>query len=103
MNLLFDVHCAGTYLGSKAEIDKEHSVKCIVQDKELPGDIEDPEIIRIAHDQDYTIVTKDIDMVKLALSKNAKVAVLKGNHIFLIDKAIKIIGREPQKDMFSQN
>ena len=104
MKLLFDVHCAGTYLGSKAEIDNNHSVICVGQNNgELPGDTPDDKIIEYSRSNDYTIVTKDIDLVKECCKQNVKVAVLKGNHIFLIGEAIKIVGREPPKELFSQN
>ena len=103
MKLLFDVHCAGTYLGSRAEIDKDHSVKCVGQGNEFPQNMKDEEIVRFALAKDYTIVTKDIGLVRLACEKNARVAVLKGNQIFFIEKALKIIGRDPPKELFSQN
>jgi predicted nuclease of predicted toxin-antitoxin system len=103
MKLLFDVHCAGTYLGSKAEIDKDHSVVCVGQVNELPQDMQDEKIIDYALHNDYAIITKDIDMVKRCLDRRAHVAVLKGNHIFFIESAARIIGREPPKELFSQN
>jgi predicted nuclease of predicted toxin-antitoxin system len=103
MRLLFDVHCAGIYLGSRAEIDRDHSVICVGQHSELPQDIKDDKIVAYALDRDYTIVTKDVGLVKLCCDKNAKVAVLKGNHIFFIEKATKIIGRDPPRELFSQN
>jgi rRNA-processing protein FCF1 len=103
MNLLFDVHCAGTYLGSKSEIDNAHSVRCVGQEKELPQDMKDEDIVRIALAADYTIITKDVGLVRLACEKGAKIAVLKGNHVFFIERALKIIGRDPPKEIFSQN
>jgi rRNA-processing protein FCF1 len=103
MKLLFDVHCAGTYLGSKSEIDKDHSVRCVGQEKELLQGMKDEEIVNLALVEDYTIITKDVGLVRLACEKGAKVAVLKGNHIFFIDRAMKIIGRDPPKELFSQN
>ena len=100
---LFDIHCAGTYLGSRAEIDKHHSVRCVGLEEELPLDITDYQIVRVAYGQDYTIARKDIDMVQLAVENKTKAAVLKGNHIFLSDKAIKIIRRELPREIVSQN
>ncbi len=103
MKLLFDVHCAGTYLGSRAEIDKDHSVVCVGQNAELPQDMKDERIVEHALKNGYSIVTKDIDMVRSCLERGVAVAVLKGNHIFLIERALKIIGRDPPREIFSQN
>lgn len=82
MKLLFDVHCAGTYLGSKAEVDKDHSVTCVGQNSELSQDMKDDKIVEYALNKGYTIITKDVGMVKLCLERKAPVAVLKGNQIF---------------------
>ena len=76
MRLLFDIRCACIYLGSRAEIDKHHSVRSVGLEEELPRDITDHEMARVAHYQDYTIVTKDIDLVKLAVENKTKIAVL---------------------------
>jgi predicted nuclease of predicted toxin-antitoxin system len=103
MRLLFDVHCAGTYLGSRAEIDKNHEVICVGQVIELPQDMKDKDIMGYAQAHDYMVVTKDVDLVRLCCENNIPVAVLKGNHVFPIKTAIKIIGRDPPKELFSQN
>jgi predicted nuclease of predicted toxin-antitoxin system len=103
MKLLFDVHCAGFYLGSKAEIDRGHIVVCVGQNPELPQEMKDDKIAEYALEKDYIVVTKDVEFVKLCLDKSARVAVLKGNRIFFIEKAVKIIGRDPPRELFSQN
>jgi rRNA-processing protein FCF1 len=103
VKLLFDVHCAGFYLGSRTEIDKDHDVVCVGQNAELPQGMKDESIAEYALEKDYIIVTKDVEFVKLCLNKRIKVAVLKGNHIFFVEKALKIVGRDPPRELFSQN
>ena len=101
--MLFDVHCVGTYLGSKSEIDKEHSVICVGQPGGPVQDAKDEEISDHALAEGYTVVTKDVDMVNLCLGKKVPVAVLKGADLFFVGSAKTIIGRKPPREIFSQN
>jgi rRNA-processing protein FCF1 len=103
MKMLFDVHCAGTYLGSKAEIDKQHSVVCVGQPGGPAQDAKDENISEYASEHGCTIVTKDVGMVKLCLEKKVPVVVLKGADIFTIAGVTRIVGREPPREIFSQN
>ncbi len=101
MDLLFDEHCSGNYFNNKAEIDKNHKSSLVGKDGALPAGTKDPEILEYAKKNNLTIVTKDVRFVKLCSEKNAKVAVLKGNYLFLIEKAVRMFGSEPESRLFT--
>jgi predicted nuclease of predicted toxin-antitoxin system len=101
MNLLFDEQCTGNYFANKAEIDKLHKVICIGHHLDLPAQSKDEKILEYAKKNDYTIVTKDVRFVKLCHEQNGKVAVVKGNSLFLIDKVVKMFGKEPENRLFT--
>ncbi len=99
--MLFDEHCSGNYFNNKAEIDKNHKSRWVGKDGVLPAGTKDEEILEYAKKKDLTIVTKDVKFVKLCSEKNAKVAVLKGNYLYLIDTAVKMFGSEPESRLFT--
>ena len=101
MNLLFDVHCQGQYLSNRSEIEKEHTLICVGEHKDLPGDMDDPDIADYASIHGYTIVTKDVDFVNLCFEKKVSVGVLKGNRLFLISKSIQLFGEKPPNRLFT--
>jgi predicted nuclease of predicted toxin-antitoxin system len=101
MNLLFDVHSSGNYFSNKPEIDKNHTVVCVGHHEELAGNSPDEKIFEFAKNNGFTIVTKDINFVKRCCTHNAKVAVLKGNYLFLIENAIQMFGQEPANRLFT--
>jgi len=101
MNLLFDEHCAGNYFSNQSEIDQNHKSICVGHHDDLPAGTEDDVILEYAKKNDFTIVTKDVKFVKKCSKENAKVAVLKGNYLFLVQSSVKMFGREPDERMFT--
>ena len=101
MNLLFDEHCSGNYFNNKAEIDKNHKSGWVGKDGALPAGTKDKEILEYAKKNNLTIVTKDVKFVKLCSKENAKVAVLKGNYLYLIETALQMFGSEPESRLFT--
>ena len=101
MNLLFDEHCAGNYFSNKVEIDENHKSICVGHNDDLPAGMEDDAILEYAKNNDFTIVTKDVKFVKKCSKENVKVAVLKGNYLFLVHSTVKMFGREPDDRMFT--
>ncbi|HSB56207.1 MAG TPA: DUF5615 family PIN-like protein [Nitrosopumilaceae archaeon] len=101
MNLLFDEHCAGNYFSNKAEIDQYNKSICVGHHEDLPAGMEDDAIMEYAKSHNLTVVTKDVKFVKKCIKQNAKVAVLKGNYLFLIKEAVKMFGREPDDRLFT--
>ncbi|MGI0062565.1 MAG: DUF5615 family PIN-like protein [Nitrosotalea sp.] len=101
MNLLFDEHCAGNYFSNKAEIDENYKSICVGHHDDLPAGMEDDAIMEYAKNNDLTIVTKDVKFVKKCSKQNVKVAVLKGNYLFLIQTSVKMFGREPDDRLFT--
>ncbi len=101
MNLLFDEHCAGNYFSNKAEIDQKHTSICVGHHYDLPAGMEDDAILEYAKKKDLTIVTKDVKFVKKCSKQNAKVAVLKGNYLFLVQSSVMMFGREPDDRLFT--
>ena len=101
MNLLFDEHCAGNYFSNKAEIDENHSCICVGHHVDLPAGTEDDAILEYAKNNDITVVTKDVKFVKKCSKQNVKVAVLKGNYLFLVQSSVKMFGREPDDRLFT--
>lgn len=101
MDLLFDEHCSGNYSNNKAEIDKNHRSNWVGHNGVLPAGTKDEEILQYAKKNNLTIVTKDVRFVKLCSEKNAKVAVLKGNYLFLIEKAVSLFSSEPESRLFT--
>ena len=63
--------------------------------------MEDDAIMEYAKNNDCTIVTKDVKFVKKCSKENAKVAVLKGNYLFLIQSSVQMFGREPDDRLFT--
>jgi predicted nuclease of predicted toxin-antitoxin system len=100
MNLLFDEHCSGNYFSNKSEIDNDHTSICIGHHDNLPSGMEDESIIEYAKNNDLIIVTKDVKFVKKCSKQNIKVAVLKGNYLFLVQSSVKMFGREPDDRLF---
>jgi len=100
MDLIFDIMSSGNYLDSKAEIDKKHKVVCAGRDN-LHDLIEDEKIVDYAEKNHLTVVTRDVNFVKLCCKKNIPVAVLRGNYLFLIEDAIQMFGPEPPNELFS--
>ena len=47
------------------------------------------------------VVTKDVKFVKKCSKQNVKVAVLKGNYLFLVQSFVKMFGREPDDRLFT--
>ena len=84
MDLLFDEHCAGNYFSNQAEIDQNHKSICVGHHADLPASMKDEAIMEYAKNNNFTIVTKDVKFVKECSKQNAKVAVLKGNYLFLV-------------------
>ena len=101
LNLLFDEHCTGNYFSNKSEIDKNHTSICVGHHDKLPAGMEDDAIMEYAKNNDLTIVTKDVQFVKKCSKQNAKVSVLKGNYLFLIQTSVKMFGREPNDRLFT--
>lgn len=101
MKLLFDEHCAGNYFSNKAEIDENHTAICVGHHDDLHAGMEDDAILEYAKKKDLIIVTKDVKFVKQCSKQNAKVAVLKGNYLFLIQSSVKMFGREPDDRLFT--
>ena len=101
MNLLFDEHCAGNYYSNQAEIDQNHKSICVGKHDDLHAGMEDDAILEYAKKHDLTIVTKDVGFVKKCSKENVKVAVLKGNYLFLVQSAVKMFGREPDDRLFT--
>ncbi len=101
MNLLFDEHCSGNYFSNKAEIDENHKSICVGHHDDLPAGMEDDAIMEYAKNNDMTIVTKDVKFVKRCSKQNAKVAVLKGNYLFVIQSSVRMFGREPDERLFT--
>ena len=99
MDLLFDEHCTGNCFSNKSEIDKNHTSIC-VDYSYLSAGTEDEVILDYAIKYDMTIVTKDGRFVKKCSNENVKVAMLKGNYLFLIHSAVKMFGREPDDRLF---
>ncbi len=95
MNLLFDEQCTGNY-ANKVEIDKLHKVICVEHHLDLPAQSKDEKILEYAKNNNCTIVTKDVRFVKRCHEQNGKVSVVKGNSLFLIDKVVKMFGKEPE-------
>lgn len=100
MDLIFDIMSSGNYLNNKAEIDKKHKVVCAGRE-ELSNLIKDEEIADYAEKNNLIVVTRDIGFVKLCCKRKVKVAVLKGNYLFLIDDAVQMFGQEPPAELFS--
>ena len=63
--------------------------------------MKDDAILEYAKKNDLIIVTKDIRFVKQCSKQNAKVAVLKGNYLFLVQSSVKMFGREPDDRLFT--
>ena len=101
MNLLFDEHCADNYFSNKAEIDQNHISICVGHHNDLPAGMEDDVILGYAKKKDLTIVTKDVKFVKKCSKQNAKVVVLKGNYLFLVQSSVMMFGREPDDRLFT--
>lgn len=101
MNLLFDEHSSGNYFANKPEIDKNHVVICVGHHDEMKAGIGDERIFEFAKNNGFTIVTKDVKFVKRCCAHKAKVAVLKGNYLFLIDSAVQLFGPEPPDRLFT--
>lgn len=101
MKLLFDEHCAGTYKGGRAEIEKKFTAICVGHHSDLLAGMENPEIMDYARRNGYTVVTRDADFVKRCCDNNVRVAVLRGNQVFLIENALQIIGKELPQPFFS--
>ena len=99
VNLIFDIMSSGNYLNNKAEIDKNHNVVCAGREK-LIDLIDDDEITDYAVKNNLTIVTRDVNFVKRCCKRKVKIAVLRGNFLFLVDDAIKMFGPEPE-ELFS--
>jgi predicted nuclease of predicted toxin-antitoxin system len=102
MNLIFDVQSSGNYLNNKAEINKNHKVVCAGRD-ELRDLIDDEKIVDYAEKNHLIVVTKDVDFVKLCCKRNVKVAVLKGNYLFLIENTVQMFGQEPENRLFTND
>ncbi len=101
MDLLFDEHCAGNYFSNQAEIDQNHKSICVGHHADLPSGMKDEAIMEYAKNNNFTIVTKDVKFVKECSKQNTKVAVLKGNYLFLVQSAVKMFGREPDDRLFT--
>lgn len=91
---------SGNYLNNKAEIDKNHKVVCAGRD-DLHDLIEDEKIADYAEKNNLIVVTRDVNFVKLCCKRKIKVAVLKGNYLFLIENAIQMFGQPPPEQLFS--
>lgn len=63
--------------------------------------MKDEAIMEYAKNNNFTIVTKDVKFVKECSKQNTKVAVLKGNYLFLVQSAVKMFGREPDDRLFT--
>ena len=100
MDLIFDIMSSGNYINNKKEIDKNHIVVCAGR-----GDLidlkDDEKIADYAEKNHLTIVTKDVNFVKFCRQRNVKIAVLKGNYLFLIENAIQLFGPEPENRLFT--
>jgi predicted nuclease of predicted toxin-antitoxin system len=103
MNLLFDVHCQLQYTSSRAEIEKDHNVICVGNHKDLPQDMEDPDIADYAAKNGYMVVTKDVDFVNLCFEKKVPVGVLKGNRLYIISDVKRLIGGKLPNRLFTQD
>ena len=101
MDLLFDEHCSGNYFNNKAEIDKNHKASWVGKGGVLPAGTDDPIILEYAKKNNLTIVTKDVKFVKLCSKENVKVAVLKGNYLYLIETAMEMFSSEPESRLFT--
>ncbi|SMH70752.1 DUF5615 family PIN-like protein [Candidatus Nitrosotalea okcheonensis] len=101
MDLLFDEHCAGNYFSNQSEIDQNHKSICVGHHADLPAGMHDEAIMEYAKNNNFTIVTKDVKFVKERSKQNTKVAVLKGNYLFLVQSAVKMFGREPDDRLFT--
>ena len=84
-----------------AEIDENHSSICVGHHGDLPAGTEDDAILEYAKKNDMTVVTKDVKFVKKCSKQNVKVAVLKGNYLFLVQSSVKMFGREPDDRLFT--
>ncbi|MBI1663968.1 MAG: DUF5615 family PIN-like protein [Nitrosopumilus sp.] len=100
MDLIFDIMSSGNYLNNRAEIDKNHKVICAGRD-DLRDLIDDEKIMDYAKQNHLTVVTRDINFVKRCCKSNTKVAVLKGNYLFLIENAVQMFGQKPPEELFS--
>ena len=99
MDLIFDIMSSGNYLNNKAEIDKKHNVVCAGRG-DLNDLIEDEKIADYAEKNNLTVVTRDVEFVQVCCKRKVKVAVLRGNFLYLIEDAIQMFGPEPQ-ELFS--
>ena len=99
MDLIFDIMSSGNYLNNKAEIDKNHNVVCAGRE-ELIDLIDDDEITDYAVKNNLIIVTRDVGFVQRCCERKAKVSVLRGNFLYLIENAIQMFGPEPE-ELFS--
>src|SRR2546426_8700587 len=100
MDLIFDVQSSGSYLNNKAVIDKMNKVVCAGRG-ELHDLTDDHKIAYYAENNHLTVVTKAVKFVKLCCKRNVKVAVLKGNYLFLIENAVQMFGPEPENRLFT--
>jgi rRNA-processing protein FCF1 len=100
MDLIFDIMSSGNYLDNKAEIDKKHNVVCAGR-SDLQDLIADEKIADYAEKNNLTVVTRDIDFVELCCKRNVKVAVLKGNRLFLIENVVQMFGQKPPDELFN--
>ncbi len=103
MRLLFDVHCQLQYQSSGAEIEKNHEIICVDHHPELPVGIEDPDIAAFAKENDYTVVTKDVDFVNYCKKENIPVGVLKGNRLYLISDSVELFGGKLPNRLFTSD
>lgn len=102
MRLLFDEDCAKVYVSGKAEIMQRYpEAVCVGHHPDLPQGLEDSKIMEYAIKNQYIIVTRDARFVRYCCDNNAKVAVLKGNRIYLIEKAEQILGSDMPTSLFS--
>jgi len=99
MDLIFDIMSSGNYLNNKAEIDKNHNVVCAGRE-ELIDLIDDDKITDYAVKNNLTIVTRDVGFVQRCCERKAKVAVLRGNFLYLIEDAKQMFGPGPE-ELFS--
>lgn len=101
MKLLFDVHCQLQYTSNKSEIEKNHKLICVGNHPDLLGYSEDQIIADYAKKHGYTIVTKDVDFVKLCINQNIPVGVLKGNNLYLISDIVQLFGEKLPNRLFT--
>ena len=101
MKLLFDEHASGSYFNNQSEIDKNHESICVGHHDILIAGSKDKKIMKYAKTNDFTIVTKDVKFVKECSKYNAKIAVLKGNYLFIIKSSEQLFGPEPPDRMFT--